>query len=94
MTKIRRVVRIEAKPGVAEQMREALLALQQATAAEAGCDEFGFFQALDRAHSFLLIEDFADQAALDLHMQTPHTQAFFARDLVAGIAPIQRAWMS
>lgn len=88
----RRVVRIEAKPGLATQTREALLELQLATVTESGCAEFGFFQGLGDAHAFLLVEDFVDQAALDLHMAAAHTQSFFGKELVAGIAPIQKEW--
>ncbi len=89
----RRVVRIEAKPGLAVEARNALLELQQATVAEPGCAEFGFFQGLADGHAFLLVEDFVDQAALDLHMAAPYTQAFFNRELVAGVTPIQKDWM-
>jgi quinol monooxygenase YgiN len=89
----RRVVRIEAKPGQAVAARDALLELQRATVTEPGCAEFGFFQGLGDEHRFLLVEDFVDQAALDLHMAAPYTQTFFSRELVAGIAPIQKDWM-
>ncbi|HZH10312.1 MAG TPA: putative quinol monooxygenase [Microvirga sp.] len=94
MTNVRKIVRIQAKPGLAKATRAALLELKQATQAEPGCQEFIFFQALDDESAFLLIEDFASAEALDRHMQLPHTQAFFARDLVAGIEPIERSWMS
>lgn len=90
----RRVVRIEAKAGLAVEMRDALLDLQRVTVTEPGCAEFGFFQGLGDAHAFLLVEDFVDQAALDLHMAAAYTQAFFSKELVAGIAPIQKEWTS
>ncbi|MGO4704242.1 putative quinol monooxygenase [Microvirga sp. 2MCAF38] len=93
-TNVRKVVRIEVKPGLADAARAALLELQHATHAEAGCVEFVFFQALGDSHSFLLIEDFATPEALDQHMKLSHTQAFFARELVAGIRPIERGWMA
>lgn len=91
---IRKVVRIEVKPGLASAARTALLDLQKATHAEPGCREFVFFQALDDEAAFLLIEDFADSDALAHHMSLPHTQAFFARELVASIRPIEPGWMS
>jgi quinol monooxygenase YgiN len=94
MTHVRKIVRIQSKPGLAAATRTALIELQHATQAEPGCREFIFFQALGDEGAFLLIEDFASTEALNQHMQLPHTQAFFARDLVAGIRPIERSWMS
>lgn len=94
MTNVRRIVRIQSKPGLAAATRAALIELQRATKVEAGCHEFIFFQALDDESAFLLIEDFASAEALDRHMQLPHTQTFFAKDMVAGIKPIERSWMS
>jgi len=92
-TSLRKIVRIEAKPGLADAARAALLELEQATRHEPGCREFLFYQALGSDTSFLLIEDFDDAAALDIHMKLPHTQKFFAQDLVASIKPIERTWM-
>ncbi|MGO4387220.1 putative quinol monooxygenase [Microvirga sp. 2YAF29] len=94
MTNVRKIVRIQTKPGLAEAARTALTELQQATQAEPGCREFIFFQALGDENAFLLIEDFTDAEALNQHMKLPHTQAFFARDMVAGIKPIEKNWMS
>ena len=90
---IRKIVRIAAKPGKADAMRDALITLERATRAEPGCVAFTFFQAVDDAETFLLIEDFADQAALDTHMALPHTRAFFDLQLAAGIQAIDPAWL-
>jgi quinol monooxygenase YgiN len=94
MTNVRRIVRIQAKSGLAAATRTALIELQQATQSEPGCREFTFFQELSDESAFLLIEDFASAEDLDLHMKLPHTQAFFARDMVADIKPIEKGWMS
>lgn len=90
----RKIVHITAKPGSADAVRAALLALEAPTRLEEGCNGFTFFQSLSAPEHFLLIEEFASAAALALHMQLPHTQAFFARDLVAGIAPVAKDWLS
>lgn len=90
----RKIVRLTAKPGVAETMRTALIELRAATIAEPGCVEFEFLQSLTDAESFLLIEDFASPAALEAHMEAPHTKGFFARGLMAAGAPIERNWLS
>jgi quinol monooxygenase YgiN len=90
----RKIVHITAKPGSGDAMRAALLALEAPTRLEEGCSGFTFFQSLSAPEHFLLIEEFASAAALALHMQLPHTQAFFARDLVAGIAPVAKDWLA
>ncbi|MBZ6078775.1 putative quinol monooxygenase [Microvirga puerhi] len=90
----RKIVRIRARPGLAEVARNALLDLERDTRAEAGCRSFTFFQALAEPDAFLLVEEFADEQALAIHMDLPHTRAFFSRDLVAEIAPFEQGWMS
>ncbi|HYD99020.1 MAG TPA: putative quinol monooxygenase [Alphaproteobacteria bacterium] len=91
---VRKIVRIAAKPGLADAMRAALRELELATKAEPGCREFRFFQALTEPDAFLLIEDFTSAEALEGHMRQPHTRAFFARNLAASIAAIERGWLS
>jgi len=93
-TTLRKIVRIIGKQGEAAAMRAALIELEIATLREAGCVSFTFFQALSSEDQFLLIEDFVSEADLDLHMQQAHTRAFFARNLVASIAPITKDWLS
>ena len=45
---------------------------------------FTLFQALGDEDDFVLLEHFVSDEALKAHMQEPHTQAFFAKQLVAG----------
>lgn len=82
---IRKIAYINGKPGYSTELREALHIVEAATVAEPGCREFRFYQALSAPDSFLLVEHFDDEAAFKLHLQLPHTQAFFARQLVASI---------
>lgn len=91
---VRRIVRIRLKSGHAAEACAALVELARATREEHQCREFGFYKALDDDHSVILIEDFATPAALEAHMQQPHTQAFFLRGLTEEIAAIPRDWMS
>lgn len=81
---LRKVIGLTAKPGQAAAMREALTTLEIATRVEPGVIEFAFFQSLTDEDAFVLVEQFVDQAAFDLHMQAPYTRAFFAWELVAG----------
>lgn len=87
----RRLARLTAKPGKEQEMRAALLALEGATRPEPGCSQFEFFQALGAPGEFLLIEDFAGQQALDLHMEAPYTRAFFEAALVDKVRVVDLA---
>lgn len=93
-TNLRRIVRLTSRSGAAERMRHALIELQGETAAEPGCVQFEFLQSLVAPETFLLIEDFASAEALETHMQAAHTEAFFALDVMASGAPIEKAWLS
>lgn len=65
--------------------RPALLALQQATRQEPGCLSFAFYQSLEDPADWVLLESFADAAALQSHMAQPHTRQFFALCEVSGL---------
>lgn len=82
---IRKIARINGKPGLDRPLRAALAALQSATRQEPGCVEFTFFQAISEPDSFVLLEHFVDQAALDEHMTLEHTRAFFGAQLVDSV---------
>ncbi|MBV2187378.1 MAG: antibiotic biosynthesis monooxygenase [Rhizobium sp.] len=77
-----------------DEARKALLELRKATLPEPGCAEFEFFQSLADERAFVLIEDFADEAALARHMEEPHTRAFFALNLLERAAPVGREWLA
>lgn len=79
---------IEAAPGKEEELAAALHALVAATVREPGCDLFRIMRVRDQPGLFVLWEQFADQAALDAHMQAPYTKAFFAKGLTARITPL------
>lgn len=82
---VRKIARIQGKPGFSAELRRALIALEAATRKEPGCREFTFYQALSSEDAFLLLEEFADADALTIHMQLPHTQAFFRAELTDSI---------
>lgn len=80
---IRKTVLLTAKPDLHDDMRLALIKLQEATRTEPDCRFFTFYQALEDRNAFVLVEDFASAGALEHHMQQPYTRAFFAAALVA-----------
>ena len=52
--------------------------MQAATTAEPGCDEYGFWIAVDDPDRILLFERWADQESLAAHLAAPHTREFGA----------------
>lgn len=92
--RLRRIVRLTITPGRGAEARAALATLRDATLMEPGCEEFDFYQQITDPDQFILIEDFADDAALTLHMEKPYTRAFFDLGLLKGGVPIARAWLS
>lgn len=88
VTAVCKIARITGKPGQSEQLRQALARLESATRQEPGCVEFTFFQAISDQDSFVLLEHFNNQAALDAHMMLKHTQEFFSAQLVASVAAV------
>jgi quinol monooxygenase YgiN len=85
---VRKMARISGKPGQASVLREALMTLEKATKTEEGCLDFSFYQALSAEDSFILLEHFANEEALKIHMQLPHTQSFFKKQLTEGIQAV------
>lgn len=56
-------------PGKQENLRTVVKTLQQQVLLEKGCEEYAFYIDGDQ---FVMVERWSDQAALDLHGQTPH----------------------
>ena len=64
------------KPGAREAAVEAALKMREASRAEPGCREYGFWFAIDDPDSLFVFERWDDQAALDFHFSTPHLAEF------------------
>jgi quinol monooxygenase YgiN len=72
------VARITVNEAAVPRFVAALAPLVEATLAEEGCHLYEFNQSNDDPCVFVVYEKWADQAALDLHMQTPHLQGLVA----------------
>lgn len=92
--RLRRIVRLTMADGKGGDARTALLELRKATLPEPGCAEFEFFQSLADERAFVLIEDFADEAALALHMEKHYTRAFFDLGLLKSAEPVSKEWLA
>ena len=73
------LARITALPASADTMREILVELAAQTRKEAGCQHYALFQQEGAAHVFQTVERWADAAAVDAHMASPHVAAAIAQ---------------
>lgn len=65
-------------PGQRAEFLQAACAMAEATRADAGCLSYSFLGSIDD-DTVVSLEIWADQAALDAHLQHPHTRDFLAR---------------
>jgi len=73
------IARVKAKEEKAAQVKEILLGLIGPTRKESGCISYALHHSTDDACSFLFVEEWASQAALDEHLGTPYLQAFLSQ---------------
>ena len=67
------------KPEAREAAIESATEMQRLSSAEAGCQEYGFWFAVDDPDKMLLFERWDDLAALEAHRQEPHFAEFGAK---------------
>jgi quinol monooxygenase YgiN len=65
------ICRFEARAGAEDQLRALLQGMLAPTHAEPGCKLYDLYET-DTRGRFFLYERWENQAALDLHMTTPH----------------------
>ncbi|QYJ03714.1 antibiotic biosynthesis monooxygenase [Nocardioides panacisoli] len=94
MSEIHVVATIPIKPEAVEEARSALESLIVATRQEPGVVSYDLYESASAPSTFVMVERYRDQAALDEHMASPHLAAAFAaaEPLLAGevaIHPLQ-----
>lgn len=72
---IRIIARFTARPDSIDAMRTLLLGMLEPTRKEAGCVSYELLNNSADPTDFTFVEEWASQAAIDAHMQTPHLQA-------------------
>jgi quinol monooxygenase YgiN len=70
---------IKAKPGLEQQVREALMALVGPTRKEPGCINYDLHQSLDDSGLFMLYENWTSRRDLDEHLNMPYLKDFLAK---------------
>jgi len=81
---------VRAEDGRGDAVRAGLEALVAPSRAEDTCTRYDLF-ATEDPNVLLVVEEWADQAALNAHMETPHFKAFVAAngEALAGPPVIQ-----
>jgi quinol monooxygenase YgiN len=80
------IARFTAKPESVAALRTLLVGMLAPTRQEAGCIRYELLNNRNDPTDFTFVEEWADQAAIDAHMQTPHLKA-----VVADSAPLLAA---
>jgi len=76
---IRIMARISSRSGAESSMKNILQDLVVPSRNEAGCQGYELFQDEENPLEFVTIEHWAEQAAADAHMATPHVAAAIAK---------------
>lgn len=58
---------------------EAVQPLLASARAEAGCHGYHLYESIEEANRFVMVEKWADQAAIEAHNQTPQLQHLFKK---------------
>ena len=79
-----------AKPGLEEEVKQELMALQGPTRSEEGCINYDLHQSQEDPARFMFYENWTSREDLDQHLEMPYLKAFRekAGDLLAEPAKI------
>ena len=87
------ILRLSAKPDQVDELKRILIGLVVPTRQEAGCLSYEIFQNRADPCDFTFVEEWANDAALDAHWQTPHVQDALARGVpLLAAAPDDRRY--
>lgn len=73
------LARIKAKPGLEQQVAEAVMALVGPTRKEPGCINYDLHQSSDDKTLFMLYENWTSKKDLDEHLEMPYLKAFLGK---------------
>ncbi len=79
------------KPERRSEIIRLAATVAQPSRAEAGCISYNFYEQQPATNEFLFFEEWADQAALDFHFQSPHFKEFLKQfpELIQGAAKLR-----
>lgn len=73
------LARFKAKPGLEQQVAEAVTALVEPTRKEPGCINYDLHQSSDDKTLFMLYENWTSKKDLDEHLEMPYLKAFLGK---------------
>jgi quinol monooxygenase YgiN len=73
------LARIKAKPGLEQQVAEAVMALVGPTRKEPGCINYDLHRSSDDKTLFMLYENWTSKKDLDEHLEMPYLKAFLGK---------------
>jgi quinol monooxygenase YgiN len=73
------ILRVTAKPDRVDELKRVLKALVVPTREEPGCIAYEVFQNNADPCDFTFVEEWRDEAALDMHWASPHVQDALAK---------------
>ena len=82
---IRHLVTIQVAPGRADDFADAFKAVQVIAQREEGCEQYELFQSLDEPDKLLLLERWANQELLDIHVAAERTRNRSAIDALVSL---------
>jgi quinol monooxygenase YgiN len=77
--KVTVLARFRARNGMAEQLKQAIMACVAPTRAEAGCINYDLHQRADDPGELILYENWVSKQDLDVHLEMPYLQELKAR---------------
>ncbi len=77
MSELHVVATIPAKPETEDAIRAALQALAAESRKEEGCLAYDLYESTSAPDTFVTVERWTDQEALDTHMASPHVAEAF-----------------
>ncbi|MFG0276291.1 MAG: putative quinol monooxygenase [Phycisphaerales bacterium] len=89
---VRIVVRVRAKPDLAERMGALLASIVEPTRAEPACVSYELLQDRETPFEFLLVQEWRSDRAYDEHLEQPHMLAVYERidPMLDGLPEIRR----
>jgi len=86
------VARFIARPECVDELRTLLLGMLEPTRQESGCLRYELLHNAADPTDFTFVEEWADAAAINAHLETPHLNALVARSqpLLAAALDVRR----
>lgn len=81
------IARAQVSPDSRETFVAAARGCVAATRQEAGCLAYDIYESLTATGTFVSVEQWVSEAAIDAHFQLPHTAAFLATAAACVVAP-------